>query len=89
MKNRAGKIRGKKEIVSRYVKTTKYPADIASRGMSILKMGELWWKGSAWLRDSENWPSNVKAKATSETEKEVRIRKDIMTSTTLKKDVMD
>ena len=52
-------------------------------------MGELWWKGSAWLRDSENWPSNIKAKATSETEKEVRIMKDIMTSTTLKKDVMD
>ena len=57
--------------------------------MSVVKMGEFWWKGPGWLRDSDNWPSDIKTKATAQTEKEVRIIKDLMTRTTLKSDVMD
>ena len=57
--------------------------------MSVAKMEELWWKGPGWLRDSDNWPSDFKTKATAETEKEARIIKDMMTSTTLKSDVTD
>ena len=57
--------------------------------MSVAKMGEFWWKGPGWLRDSDNWPSDIKTKATAQTEKEVRIIKDLMTRTTLKSDVMD
>ena len=37
VKNRAGKIREKKEILN----TTGKPADIGSRGMSVAKMGQL------------------------------------------------
>ena len=38
---------------------------------------------------SNNWPSDFKTKATAETEKELRIMKDMMTSATLKSDAMD
>ena len=89
MKNRADNILEKNEIAWRYVSTTKNPLDIGSHGMLVAKMGEFWWKGPGWLRDSDNWPSHIRTKATSETEKEVRIVKDMMTSTTLKSDVMD
>ena len=71
------------------VNTAENPADIGSRSMSVRKMRELWWKRLAWLRDSDNWASDIKTKATAETEKEARIIKDIMTSTTLKNDVID
>ena len=50
--------------------------------MSVAKMVEFWWKGPGWLRDSDNWPSDIKTKATAQTEKEVRIIKDLMTRTT-------
>ena len=85
LKNRAGKIREKKEILN----TTGKPADIGSRGMSVAKMGQLWCKGPWWFRDSDNWPSDIKAKETVETEKEARIIKDMTTSTTLKSGATD
>ena len=56
--------------------TTEDAADIGSRDMSVTKI-------------SNNWPSDFKTKATAETEKELRIMKDMMTSATLKSDVMD
>ena len=71
------------------MKTNENPANIESRSVSVAKMGELWWKGSGWLRYSDNWLSDITTKATAETEKEVRIIKDMMTSTTLKSDIMD
>ena len=47
VKNRADKIREKKETNWRYVHTSENPADIGSCGMSVTKMGELWSKGPA------------------------------------------
>ena len=57
--------------------------------MSVAKMRELWWKGPEWHRDSDSSPSDIKIEATAETEQEARIIKNVMTSTTLKSDVMD
>ena len=85
VENRAGKICEKKEILN----TTGNPANIGSRGMSVAKMGQLWGKGPGWIRDSDNWPSDIKAKSTVETEKEARIIKDMTTSTTLKSGATD
>ena len=39
-KNRAHKIREKKDIIWRYMNTTENPVDIESRGMSVAKMGD-------------------------------------------------
>ena len=89
VKNCSNKMREKKKIAWRYVNTTENPADIRSRGMSVAKMGKLWWKGPVWARDSNSWPSDIKTKATAETEKEATIIKDMLTSTTLKSDVVD
>ena len=76
LKNRVDKIREKKKIAWLYVNNTENAADIGSRDMSVTKI-------------SNNWPSDMKKKATAETEKEARIMKNMMTSTTLKSDVMD
>ena len=76
MKNRVDKIREKKEIAWQYVNTTENAADIGSRDVSVTKI-------------SDNWSSDIKTKATAETEKEARIMKNMMTSTTLNSDVMD
>ena len=45
VKNLRDKIHKKKEITWRFANTTENPADIGSRGMSVTKIGELWWKG--------------------------------------------
>ena len=49
--------------------TTESHMDIGSRVMLVAKMGEIWCKGSGWLRDSVNWPSGIKTKAYTEIEK--------------------
>ena len=85
VKNRAGKIREKKEILN----STGNPAVIGSRGMSVAKMGQLRCKGPGWFRDSDKWPSDIKAKETVEKEKEAIIIKDMTTSTALKSGVTD
>ena len=72
------------------VNTTKNPEDFGSRGMSVAKMGELWWKGPGWLRGSNNWPSDIKRQKQLQNHKnKARITKDMITKTTLKGDVLD
>ena len=70
--------------------TTKNPEDVGSRSMSVAKMGELWWKGTGWLRGSNNWPSDIKRQKQLHNHKnKARITKDMITKTTLKGDVLD
>ena len=57
--------------------------------MSLAKMGELWQKRPGWLRNSDNWPSDIKKESTAETEKEATIIKDMIASTNLKSGVLD
>ena len=33
----------------KYVPMKQNPADIGSRGITISKLGDLWWKGPSWL----------------------------------------
>ena len=54
-----------------------------------LLMAEYWWKGCKWCRSSDDWPSDVKTKATSKTEKEEIITREVMTSTTQKSGIME
>lgn len=54
-----------------------------------LLMAEYWWKGCKWCRSSDDWPSDVKTKATSKAEKEEIITREVMTSTTQKSGIMD
>ena len=89
VKTAADKICEKKEITRPCINTTKIPADRMSCGMSVANMGELSWKWPGWTGNSDNWPSDIKTKATAEKEKEARIIKDLMTSTTLKSDDID
>lgn len=69
--------------------TAENPVDIVSRGMSVAKVGELWWEGPGWLRGSDNSSSDIKTQATAETKKEARIIKDMVNSAILKSDAMD
>ena len=51
------------------------PADLGSRGGSV--QGEaLWWKGSKWLADRENWPSGIVTIGTPESQAEAKVTRE-------------
>ncbi|XP_052764084.1 uncharacterized protein LOC128206005 [Mya arenaria] len=53
VQNRVNEIKKHTGIRFAYVKTTEYPADIATRGYTVEKLtkSELWWNGPSWLMD--------------------------------------
>ena len=73
--NRIQKI--KVEIKWRYVPTLDNPGDIASRG-GLVTNTELWWSGTAWLRDPESWPENPVTEKSKASEKEAKVTKEVL-----------
>ena len=62
IENRVKEIRGHTKAKFQYVNTKDNPADIATRGVSMLTMCEenLWWHGPNWmLLPCVNWPKMV------------------------------
>ena len=41
-------------------------ADLGSRGGAVTQNKKLWWKGPKWLSKPEEWPENIRTKATKE-----------------------
>jgi hypothetical protein len=54
--------------VWRYCPGPQNPADVPTRGMSSseLKESQLWWEGPAWLKNSEEWPKDLRSAFLSE-----------------------
>ena len=62
IENRVKEIRGHTKAKFQYVNTKDNPADIATRGVSILRLCEenLWWHGPNWMiLPCVNWPKMV------------------------------
>ena len=58
VRNRVQKIRElTKDAVWRHIRTEGNPADLATRGMDVKKLGSLWFKGPSFLSDKANWPT--------------------------------
>ena len=65
----------------RHVPGVLNPADIASRGATVSALGEDWWEGPKWLRDEGEWPVDIQTTATTDTEAEAKLIKEVLSVT--------
>lgn len=77
--NRIQKIKGKDYIEWRHLPTNENPTDIGTRGSSIIKLPDLWWKGPSWLAELDHWPEQPIIKPSTESEKEKKMVKEVFT----------
>ena len=70
VRNRTRAIQEKDFIMWRYVPTEQNPADMGSRGVSPLKLGENWTEGPGWLSDKDQWPEQPEIQESQEILKE-------------------
>ena len=70
--NCVGKIQAHTVVQWQYVPLSDNPADIASRGGSILS-SELWWTGPKWLQDRSKWPEQPVLQTSPAAEVEAKI----------------
>ena len=87
--NRIRKIQQHSFIQWRYVPSDQNPADLGSRGGSVGVSARLWWEGPTWLTEPENWPQDIITSATSETEAEAKVVKDVLMVSKTEKDVLN
>ena len=65
------------EIIWHHVPTTDNPADLGSRGGSVIDH-ILWWKGPKWLSHRQEWPPEIVTRASPETKAETKMTKEIL-----------
>jgi hypothetical protein len=75
--NRVSKIQQHDEIIWHHVPTTDNPADLGSRGGSVIDH-ILWWKGPKWLSHRQEWPPEIVTRASPETKAETKMTKEIL-----------
>ena len=63
--NRVEKIQNHTNVTWRHVPTTDNPADIGSRGGSVVD-SDMWWKGPIWLASALEWPHDIVTQPSSE-----------------------
>ncbi len=75
--NRVRKIRDHDHIQWHYVPTKENPADIGSRGGSVVN-NKLWTNGPEWLSDPGKWPASATIEASPESNAESKVTKRIL-----------
>ena len=80
VRNQVEKITEKKSLITewRHVPGTENPADIASRGAKFHQLQTNWWNGPTWLEDDNLWPKDINTVATSDTQAEVKLIKEVL-----------
>ena len=78
--NRVNKIREKNFINWYSVPTKKNPSDIGSRGSLNVNISRVWWVGPSWLLDKTKWPDHPFITFTTESEKETKCIKELVTT---------
>ena len=81
VENRVKKILSHEFIEWKYVPTKQNPVEIGSQGISISKLGDLWWKGPTWLSNISLWPRQPTIGPKTESQVECKAIKEIMTTT--------
>ena len=89
VENRVKKILSHEFIEWKYVPTKQNPVEIGSQGISISKLGDLWWKGPTWLSNISLWPRQPTIGPTTESQVECKAIKEIMTPTIEKSGIFD
>ena len=80
--NRARKIKEHRINEWRHVPSDQNPADLGSRGGSVVA-STLWWNGPGWLQDRSEWPSNPVTTASVESAAESKIMREVLAAVTL------
>lgn len=66
----------------RHVPTAQNPADLGSRGRSVVESA-LWWYGPYWLEDRDAWPADPVTAASAESGAESKVVKKVLVATTI------
>ena len=86
--NRVQKIQQHDKVVWHHVPTSQNPADLGSRGGSVVK-NYLWTEGPTWLSNRSEWPADLALKATAETRAEAKVKREILAVTSVESDEFD
>lgn len=70
VRNRTKTIQDKEYLKWHHVPTSDNPSDQGSRGIEPGKMGQLWFLGPNWLKNSDEWPQQPEVSDTPETARE-------------------
>ena len=57
--------------------------------MVICKIPDIWWKGPSWIVENNKWPDQPILSKSKESEKEVKIIKNILATKVKQKDLFD
>ena len=76
VQNRVSRIQSHPKVLWRHVPSTDNPADLGSRGGSVVG-AELWWDGPAWLSEPAKWPDNIIPEPSPETKAEPKFRQEV------------
>ena len=74
--NRVSKIQNHPNVTWRHVPTIDNPADIGSRGGSVID-SEMWWKGPTWLANPQEWPPNIVTQPSPESRGELKVQREL------------
>ena len=86
--NRVNKIRQHSSITCHHVPTAENPADLGSRGGSVVD-APLWRYGPHWLADPDKWPPNITLISSASSNAEAKITKDIFAAAVNVQDTFD
>ncbi|XP_028407544.1 uncharacterized protein LOC114530162 [Dendronephthya gigantea] len=75
--NQIQKIKSNSGIQWRHVPTDQNPADLGSRGGSVVNK-QLWWNGPAWLSTPESWPADITTTPSKESNAEAKMVKQVL-----------
>ena len=76
MQNRVSRIQSHPNVLWRHVPSTDNPADLGSRGGSVVG-AELWWDGPTWLSEPAQWPDDIMPEPSPESMAERKFQQEV------------
>ena len=78
MRNRVKAIKDLGKFTLRYVPTDQNPGDLGTRGISIVKLNDFWFKGPNWLSNEMKWPNQPEIVETTDVTEEIIAKRKML-----------
>ena len=78
VRNQVKSIKDLGKFTWRYVPTDQNPNDLVTRGISIVKLNEFWFKGPNWLSNKMKWPNQPEIVETADVTEEIIAKREKM-----------
>ena len=75
VRNRVKAIKDLGKFTWRYVPTDQNPSDLGTRGISIVKLNEFWFKGPNWISNEIKWSNQLETVETTDVTEEIIAKK--------------